>query len=228
MHAFVDTMLRRMSGARNDADIAAMLGYLAGELGYRSAFMLDFPDNLSDPIQLWDSNEKRAAWWREQTGNGKNSISRSLSEALSAGGVQYVRIEPSDPRYTVAVEHDFFSATVVPITFAHEIRGIASFSGECVHVGDMGMSLEIVCYGLLMQARLIRARRSEQDGVSLTPREREVMQLSARGLTSGMIAAELGLSARTVNQHVDNTAGKLQTRNRVHTVAEAIRRGLLS
>jgi DNA-binding CsgD family transcriptional regulator len=35
------------------------------------------------------------------------------------------------------------------------------------------------------------------------------------------------MSARTVNQHVDNVADKLGTRNRAHTVAEIVRRGLL-
>jgi len=62
---------------------------------------------------------------------------------------------------------------------------------------------------------------------SLTPREREVMQLSASGLTSAEIADKLGMSARTVNQHVDNVADKLGTRNRAHTVAEIVKRGLL-
>ena len=47
------------------------------------------------------------------------------------------------------------------------------------------------------------------------------------GVTSVEIAAQLGMSARTVNQHVDNVADKLGTRNRAHTVAEIVRRGLL-
>src|SRR3569833_334961 len=57
--------------------------------------------------------------------------------------------------------------------------------------------------------------------------ERLVMRLSAAGLTSGEIAEQLGMAARTVNQHVDNVADKLGTRNRAHTVAEIVRRGLL-
>jgi DNA-binding CsgD family transcriptional regulator len=35
------------------------------------------------------------------------------------------------------------------------------------------------------------------------------------------------MSTRTANQHVDNVAAKLGTRNRAHTVAEIVRRGLL-
>ena len=41
------------------------------------------------------------------------------------------------------------------------------------------------------------------------------------------IAERLGMSARTVNQHVDNVADKLGTKNRTHTIAEVIRHGLL-
>lgn len=54
------------------------------------------------------------------------------------------------------------------------------------------------------------------------------MELSAEGMTSELVAMRLDMSPRTVNQHIDNVAGKLKTRNRVHTVAEAIRRGLLA
>lgn len=228
MHTFVDTMLRRMSSARTDADIEALLAHLAEVLGYRSAFLLDFPKDGSAPIRLWDSNEERAAWWREQTAHGTQSISRSLAEVLSKDGVQHLRIEEGDPRYSFAHKYDFAASTVVPITFDHETRGVASFSGEAVHVANMAMSLEIVCYALLMQARMISAHVIAPSGVALTPRELEVVDLSAQGMTSEMIAGELGLSPRTVNQHIDNIALKLKTRNRVHTVAEALRRGLLN
>ena len=61
----------------------------------------------------------------------------------------------------------------------------------------------------------------------LTPREKEVITLSAEGHTSEDIAERLGMAARTVNQHVDNVARKLGTKNRTHTVAEAIRRNML-
>lgn len=43
----------------------------------------------------------------------------------------------------------------------------------------------------------------------LTPREKEVIALSADGLTSVEIAERLGMSARTVNQHVDNVARRV-------------------
>jgi DNA-binding CsgD family transcriptional regulator len=78
------------------------------------------------------------------------------------------------------------------------------------------------------QARSFRQHRESKDVASLTPREKEVIRLSSEGLTSHEIAARLGMSARTANQHIDNVADKLGTRNRAHTVAEVIRHNLLN
>ena len=86
-------------------------------------------------------------------------------------------------------------------------------------------ALQLVVYTIFAE---IRTRRlSPAAGVTLTPREQQVIRLSAEGLTSAEIASELGMSARTANQHIDNVADKLGTRNRAHTVAEVIRNNLL-
>jgi DNA-binding NarL/FixJ family response regulator len=50
--------------------------------------------------------------------------------------------------------------------------------------------------------------------VSLTPRELEVCQLVAQGLTNAQIAARLVLSARTVESHVLQARGKLNAAKR--------------
>lgn len=49
----------------------------------------------------------------------------------------------------------------------------------------------------------------------LTPRERDVADLVAEGLTDGEIAERLNISRHTVNQHVKRTYQKLDVRNRV-------------
>ena len=54
-------------------------------------------------------------------------------------------------------------------------------------------------------------RRSAVD--QLTPREREVLVRIARGLTNKEIAAELGISPRTVETHRDSLARKLKMRS---------------
>lgn len=60
----------------------------------------------------------------------------------------------------------------------------------------------------------------------LTDRETEVLRLVAKGLSYKQIAERLGLSHRTVQNHVQNTLGKLQLHNRVELTRYAIERGL--
>ena len=60
----------------------------------------------------------------------------------------------------------------------------------------------------------------------LTDRETEVLRLVALGLSYKDIAAQLVISHRTVQNHVQNTLTKLQMHNRVELVRYAIARGL--
>ncbi|MBY8874458.1 response regulator transcription factor [Micromonospora sp. PLK6-60] len=60
----------------------------------------------------------------------------------------------------------------------------------------------------------------------LTDRETEVLRLVAKGLSYRQIAERLELSHRTVQNHVQNTLGKLQLHNRVELTRYAIERGL--
>jgi DNA-binding NarL/FixJ family response regulator len=60
----------------------------------------------------------------------------------------------------------------------------------------------------------------------LTERETEVLGLVADGLTSRQIATRLGLSHRTVENHVQSTLRKLQLHNRIELVRYAISQGL--
>ncbi|QDY76358.1 response regulator [Streptomyces qinzhouensis] len=60
----------------------------------------------------------------------------------------------------------------------------------------------------------------------LTERETEVLRLVAKGLSYKQIAERLVISHRTVQNHVQNTLGKLQLHNRVELVRYAIEQGI--
>jgi DNA-binding NarL/FixJ family response regulator len=64
------------------------------------------------------------------------------------------------------------------------------------------------------------------DVPTLTERETEVLRMVATGLSYKQIATRLVLSHRTVQNHVQNTLGKLQLHNRVELVRYAIEHGL--
>ncbi|MCB1387195.1 MAG: autoinducer binding domain-containing protein [Nitratireductor sp.] len=61
----------------------------------------------------------------------------------------------------------------------------------------------------------------------LTVRERDCIQWTAAGKTSSEVAAILSISENTVNHYLSTAALKLNTVNKAHTVARAIRLGLI-
>ena len=62
----------------------------------------------------------------------------------------------------------------------------------------------------------------------LTPREREVLRLLARGYAYKEIAAELFISIKTVETHVSAVLRKLQLSNRHQLTRWAVQRRLIS
>jgi DNA-binding NarL/FixJ family response regulator len=60
----------------------------------------------------------------------------------------------------------------------------------------------------------------------LTPREREVLDRIAAGQPNGAIAAELGIAAKTVGNHISAIFTKLQVATRVEAIVKARDAGL--
>ena len=58
---------------------------------------------------------------------------------------------------------------------------------------------------------------------NLTPREREVVGLIARGLSNKRIALELGIAEKTVKAHVSSILGKLGLTDRTQVALHAVR-----
>lgn len=71
---------------------------------------------------------------------------------------------------------------------------------------------------------LANAPSTPCDGIST--RELEILRLVARGLANKQIAAELGISTRTVERHVQNLLTQLGVDSRAALAAHAVREGL--
>jgi DNA-binding CsgD family transcriptional regulator len=145
---------------------------------------------------------------------------------------------------------DFMPPEELPIMDAVWARmldnGVVAGAGPPVLPGRDGVPLEILYWGL---ANVLPGRHlfacvptdwSEDElGVlpdetpdeprmsALTPREREVLQVAAEGLSAQEIATRLGASRHTVRTHLVNIYKKLGVSGRVGAVATGMRLGLI-
>lgn len=69
---------------------------------------------------------------------------------------------------------------------------------------------------------MLLSREVTDDVPALSVREREILDLLARGLTGEAAAARLHLSAETVRTHVRNAMRKLQAQTRTHAIVLAL------
>jgi DNA-binding NarL/FixJ family response regulator len=94
-----------------------------------------------------------------------------------------------------------------------------------------GVSHGQVVFSAAIAPRVLAYFSSGRDGQlepfpSLTEREREVLDLVARGLTNAEIARRLFVSDKTVRNHVSNVFAKLHVAGRAEAVARARDAGL--
>lgn len=73
----------------------------------------------------------------------------------------------------------------------------------------------------------IASRIGERLIAHLSPRETEVLQLLAKGLSNKEIAAQLGLVVGTVKIHVANIFSKLGVSDRTQALVTAVKRGII-
>jgi DNA-binding CsgD family transcriptional regulator len=79
----------------------------------------------------------------------------------------------------------------------------------------------------LTRLRAILTAGQSPASAILTARERDVLALMAEGGSNREIGAELGISPKTVNRHVENIFDKLAVSSRTAAVAKALKAGLI-
>ena len=100
---------------------------------------------------------------------------------------------------------------------------------ETASPAEIDAALRAVAQGLLVRPAVARtagfgaAPESEPPSL-LTPREAQVLDAIADGLTNKAIARRLGISLHTVKFHVESVFRKLDARTRTEAVARAMER----
>ena len=93
---------------------------------------------------------------------------------------------------------------------------------------DVVSAIRTVNQGKLCIPPAIAARLAERIGHSaLSPRETEVLQFVAKGLTNKEIGSILFISDKTARNHVISLMAKLDAKDRTEAVTIAIRKGLI-
>jgi DNA-binding NarL/FixJ family response regulator len=96
-------------------------------------------------------------------------------------------------------------------------------SNELVAALRSVVSGSTVIQGALAEGLSIRASGGRSQGPELlSPREAQILQLIARGLTNRTIAREIGIAPRTADQHVHNLFVKVGVRSRAEAVRYAL------
>jgi non-specific serine/threonine protein kinase len=115
---------------------------------------------------------------------------------------------------------------------ARAASGESAFA-EAWSVGQRMTSRELVNLAIesLQVSRSPTGSEEQSDGSDvgklLSPREQQVLELAAQGLTNKQIAGELIISVATVNYHITSVLTKLDAENRTQAVTIATKRGLL-
>jgi LuxR family quorum sensing-dependent transcriptional regulator len=106
--------------------------------------------------------------------------------------------------------------------------GAVAFGGDREMVSAEEMrELNFVAGGLFNRLSELRAKKNAH-GTPLSKRELECLYWAAAGKTTSEMAKILSLSEYTVNHYLNRATRKLDSVNRVQTVAKAIRAGLIN
>jgi NarL family two-component system response regulator LiaR len=106
---------------------------------------------------------------------------------------------------------------VAPAELARAIR--AAHAGEAI--------IDPTAAARLVQAIADDARPRIEEPERLTRRERDVLELIARGRSNKRIALELGISEKTVKTHVGHLLAKLGVTDRTQAALMAVEEGLV-
>jgi DNA-binding CsgD family transcriptional regulator len=167
------------------------------------------------------------------------SALEGLPEALASADVAVIDADPGDD---LPADLDTLPAVFLgePPTGGPAARGAgAAWLRRDATAEEIASAIVAVSRGLfvfdpsLLPSRVAEAvpafvPEATAAAEALTEREREVLELMARGLPNKTIAHDLGISEHTVKFHVSTILGKLGAAGRTEAVTLAVRRGLLA
>lgn len=157
-------------------------------------------------------------------------IDAEAGESAALALVERLRREAPELHLAVLADSASLAADAVA-------AGAAAVLPADITPATLGAALRAAALGLAVMGREMAAGlvppapevdEAIQPLERLTPREGEVLQLLARGLTNAEIGTRLGLSEHTAKFHVGAVLGKLGARSRAEAVALGARLGWIT
>lgn len=121
------------------------------------------------------------------------------------------------------------------------VAGVSGVLRKTCHAAEIITAIRQVCAGEVLISpreavdlvRLVRQQREAERTMQhlitqLTPRERQLLQLLAEGLNDAAMAERLGISPKTVRNHMVNVLDKLGVHSRLQALVLAAHYGLVS
>lgn len=115
---------------------------------------------------------------------------------------------------------------ILPLYAGSAEEGMLVLTGSELLIDD-DLLWEAHAQAMVLFERFLTVSTGVSTNVKLSKRELECLRLTADGHTSEEIAGTLGLSIHTANQYLANAGQKLNAVNRMHSVAKALRLGLI-
>ncbi len=231
VHAVAETLA---DWERVDMAAEALLSGIGNALGW-VAGALWMPDERGGRLRcqtFWSSPRADAAEFEAAT--------RSLSLSLGPDSPPGRAWSTSAPVWTVDASADsgfhrrsaaaaagLHAGVAFPISADGRVLGCLEFYGREVRPFGDRLRRTLTALGEEM-GRFLDRRGFQFRPSSLTPREREILQLAARGRSTPQIAEDLVISQSTVKTHFEKIYDRLGVRDRPAAVAEGFRRGLLT
>lgn len=128
--------------------------------------------------------------------------------------------------FSEGLKYGLISGVAVPIILDEYPNGFISISGPDDKLPEDGLEgLELVAMHAYVRLMVLRDEKISPEPVTLTPREKDVLNYAACGYKNDAIAQRLSITPFVVKEHLSRARRKLGAKNSTHAVMMAIRDG---
>ncbi len=231
-------IVNALTGCNTSYDVFRILKDVCAAYGFHSFIVLHLPDrtdeSLNNRIMVTNWNpELIRAYDSLGLVTGSPVISKLRRSPLPFSfDLKDVNADRRDNKEQDAIslfsQFDHLQGVFIPCIGGNGARGAVGFAGSQSMLPDETLA-ELSYISIHIYDRLSNIEDDTHEAeCQLTDRESECLVWTSAGKTSAETGAILGISENTVNHYLSSAAAKLGTANKAHTVAKAIRRGLLN